>query len=118
MSSSPSYASALKDLQTGRYLQSLETLNALIDTQQDAKTYALLAKTLLQLGFKANAATAYELAGGYEGMSRRDYLTEAVKLHHECGNEDQALTILQRDAWWRHFRRWSGSREREARWSG
>jgi tetratricopeptide (TPR) repeat protein len=94
LSSSTSYASALKDFQTGRYLQCLETLNALIDTQQDAKIYALLAKALLQLGFKANAATAYELAGGYEGMGRRDYLTEAVKLHYECGNEDQALTIL------------------------
>jgi tetratricopeptide (TPR) repeat protein len=97
LSNDISYGLALKDFQAGRYMQALQTLNALMDTQQDPKTYSLLAKTLLQLGFKANAASAYELAGGYEGLSKRDYLVEAIKLHHECGNEEQALTIGMRE---------------------
>ncbi len=62
MNSKVSFSAASRDYQAGRYTQSLATLNQLIDTQKDAKTYALLAKNLLQLGFKSDAAKAYGLA--------------------------------------------------------
>ena len=81
----------------GRYTQSLATLNQLIDVQQDAKTYALLAKNLLQLGFKADAAKAYSLAGKCEGPNSYEYLKQAAKLHYETGNEDEALLIGMRN---------------------
>lgn len=56
LNSKVSFSAASKDYQMGRYTQSLATLNQLMDIQPDAKTYALLAKNLVQLGFKADAA--------------------------------------------------------------
>lgn len=97
MNSKVSFSAASKDYQMGRYTQSLATLNQLIDVQQDAKTYALLAKNLLQLGFKSDAAKAYSLAGKYEGPNAYEYQKLAAKLHYECGNEDEALLIGMRN---------------------
>ncbi|MFT4183608.1 MAG: glycosyl transferase [Rhizobium sp.] len=78
--------------QKGQYTRALETLNQLLNTDTSPKTYALLAKTLLKLGFRSDAAKAYELAGRQK-PHREDYLREALLLHAECGNEDQALSI-------------------------
>jgi Tfp pilus assembly protein PilF len=49
--------------QKGQYTRALETLNELLNVDRSPKTYALLAKTLLKLGFRSDAASAYELAG-------------------------------------------------------
>ncbi len=100
LNSNVSFSAANKDFLAGRYTQSLETLNQLLDIQKDAKTYALLARTLLKLGFKRNAAVAYELAGKYEGPHGPEYMREATKLYHESGDDDMALhlglrTLLQ-----------------------
>jgi len=78
--------------QKGQYTRALETLNELLNVDRSPKTYALLAKTLLKLGFKSDAASAYELAGR-QPPRREDYLREALLLHGECGNDDQALAV-------------------------
>ncbi len=97
MNSKVSFSAASKDYQMGRYTQSLATLNQLIDSQQDAKTYALLAKNLLQLGFKADAARSYALAAQYDSPNAYEYHKQAARLHFECGNEDDALLIGMRN---------------------
>ena len=86
------FSTASKHYQKGRYTQALEVLNQLIDADTSPKTYALLAKTLLKLGFKADAAIAYALAGRQEPV-REDYLREAMLLHFEAGNESEVLAI-------------------------
>ena len=97
MNSKVSFSAASRDYQMGRYTQSLATLNQLMDIQQDGKTYALLAKNLVQLGFKADAAKAYGLAAGCEGPNSYEYAKQAAKLHYETGNEDEALLIAMRN---------------------
>lgn len=86
-----SFAAASKDYQKGQYLSSLEILNKLVDTQQDVKTYVLLAKNLLKLGFKSEAASAYALAGQLDTQPESAYTREAALLYFELGNEDEAL---------------------------
>lgn len=88
-----SFSAASKDYQSGRYVKSLETLNALLETQKDSKTYGLLAKTLLQLGMKADAARAFALAGEAGASSGIEFTRRAAALHLECGNEDDALLL-------------------------
>ncbi len=97
MNSKVSFSAASRDYQAGRYTQSLATLNQLIDTQKDAKTYALLAKNLLQLGFKTDAARSYCLAADCAGQGSLEYLKTAAKIHLEAGNEDEALLIAMRN---------------------
>ncbi|GAA3060461.1 hypothetical protein GCM10010520_06020 [Rhizobium viscosum] len=97
MNSKVSFSAASRDYQAGRYTQSLATLNQLIDTQKDAKTYALLAKNLLQLGFKSDAAKAYGLAADCAPQGAFEFLKIAAKLHLEAGNEDDALLIAMRN---------------------
>lgn len=96
MNSKVSFATASKDYQNGRYLQSLTTLNTLLDEQKDAKTYALLGKNLLQLGMKADAARAFALAGNMDGKAGVEHLRRAAMLHFECGHEEDALLLALR----------------------
>ncbi len=88
-----SFSAASKDYQSGRYTKSLETLNVLLETRQDAKTYALLARTLLQLGMKADAALAFALAGERAGPSGVEFARKAALLHFEVGNHDEAIRL-------------------------
>ena len=97
MNSKVSFSVASREYQTGRYAQSLVTLNQLIDVQKDAKTYALLAKSLLKLGFKSDAAKSYSLAAKCEGPSSYEYYKLAARLHFECGEDDEALLICTRN---------------------
>ncbi|MDM9626401.1 glycosyl transferase [Rhizobium sp. S152] len=91
MNTNISFAAASKDYQKGQYLKSLEILNKLVDTQQDVKTYVLLAKNLAKLGFKNEAASAYALAGGLDSQPESAYTREAALLYYEIGNEEEAL---------------------------
>jgi tetratricopeptide (TPR) repeat protein len=86
------FATASSLYQKGQYTRALETLNQLLNIDTSPKTYALLAKTLLKLGFRSDAAKAYELAGRQLPI-REDYLGEALLLHFATGNEDQALAV-------------------------
>jgi len=86
-----SFAAASKDYQKGQYLKSLQALNQLINTQKDVKTYVLLAKNLLKLGFKPEAAGAYALAGELDSNKESPYTREAALLYFACGDEQQAL---------------------------
>jgi len=86
-----SFAAASKDYQKGQYLKSLEALNTLINTQKDVKTYVLLAKNLLKLGFKSEAAGAYALAGELDSNKESPYTREAALLYFACGEEQPAL---------------------------
>lgn len=79
-----SYSAASKHFKTGRYTDALRTLNRLIDINRDARTYALLAKTLLQLGLKEQAATSYELAYQQNGLDAETYLVESIKLFYSA----------------------------------
>ncbi|WP_416065462.1 glycosyl transferase [Rhizobium sp. ZK1] len=97
MNSKVSFSAASRDYQAGRYTQSLATLNQLIDTQKDAKTYGLLAKNLLQLGFKSDAAKAFGLAADCAPQGAFEFLKTAAKLHLEAGNDDDALLIAMRN---------------------
>jgi len=69
LNSQISYAAASADFRAGRYIQSLTTLNRLLDIQREGRTYVLLAKTLLKLDLKAEAAAAYELAAAIEAVT-------------------------------------------------
>lgn len=80
-----SYSAASKHFKTGQYTQALTTLNKLIDTNRDARTYALLAKTCLRIGMPEQAATSYELAFQQGGMDAESYLVESIKLHYDGG---------------------------------
>ncbi len=92
MNTKNAFVTASGFYQKGQYTRALETLNELLNVDRSPKTYALLAKTLLKLGFKSDAASAYELAGRQKPQ-RDDYLREALLLHNECGNDDQALAV-------------------------
>ena len=87
------YSTAFKQYKKGNYAAALELLNTLMEAERGAKIYALLAKVLVQLGLKSDAAWAYHLAGQEEGPRSDHYLTEAMKLHFACGNEDEALSL-------------------------
>lgn len=91
-----SYSAASKHFKTGQYTQALATLNRLIDTKRDARTYALLAKTCLQIGMPEQAATSYELASEQGGMDAESYLVEAIKLYFDGGQKDKALALSNR----------------------
>ncbi|NLR98967.1 glycosyl transferase [Rhizobium sp. P38BS-XIX] len=92
MNTKNAFVTASNFYQKGQYTRALETLNELMNADRSPKTYVLLAKTLVKLGFKADAASAYELAGR-QPPRRDDYLREALLLHGECGNDDQALAV-------------------------
>lgn len=87
------FTTASRQYQKGQYTEALNQLNHLMNISREAKTYVLLAKVLLKLGFKTDAARAYQLAGEEKGSRSEHYLTEAMKLHFACGNEDEALSI-------------------------
>jgi predicted O-linked N-acetylglucosamine transferase (SPINDLY family) len=91
-----SFSAASKDYQSGHYVKSLETLNSLLETQQDAKIYVLLGRTLQQLGMKADAAMAFTLAGEKAGPSGAEFSRKAAILHFEAGNEDDAQRLALR----------------------
>ncbi|WP_312360864.1 glycosyl transferase [Ensifer sp.] len=87
------FSSASRQYQKGQYTEALTSLNQLLDLTRDAKTYALLAKVLLKLGFRSDAAQAYQLAGEAGGLRSEHFLAEAMKLHFACGNDDEALSL-------------------------
>ncbi|WP_457582295.1 O-linked N-acetylglucosamine transferase, SPINDLY family protein [Ensifer canadensis] len=87
------FSSASRQYQKGQYTEALDSLNQLLDLTRDAKTYALLAKVLLKLGFRSDAARAYQLAGEEGGLRSEHFLAEAMKLHFACGNDDDALSL-------------------------
>lgn len=88
-----SYAAAASDYRAGRYLNGLAKLNRLVDTQKDARTFALLGKTLVKLGMKAEAAQAYMLAADLNSSQADDYREIALLLHFEVGNDDLVLAL-------------------------
>lgn len=87
------FADASKNFQCGRYTDALGALNRLLDHSKDAETYVLLAKTLVALSFKEDAARTYTLAAEQGGSSSEDYYIEAMKLYIEIGQDDLALSL-------------------------
>ncbi len=87
------FSTASRQYQKGQYTDALNQLNVLMEINRDTKTYVLLAKVLVKLGFKAEAARAYQLAGEAGGSRAEDYLTDAMKLYFANGQEDEALSI-------------------------
>lgn len=90
------YFTASKEYQKGNYVPALKVLNELLDVRRDSKTYVLLAKTLVKLGMKAEAAAAYQSASQQAGRREEEYLRRAMNLHFEAGEDDQALLIAKR----------------------
>ncbi|MDQ1197583.1 glycosyl transferase [Agrobacterium sp. SORGH_AS 787] len=88
-----SYSVASKHFKAGRYTEALAALNELIDAKKDARTYALLARTLRQVGLPDQAATAYELAYQQGGMDAEAHLVNSIKLFYECKQNDKALAL-------------------------
>lgn len=89
------YATAAQKYQSGDYMGALGALNHVLNSQQDAKTYSLLARTFLKLDMKSEAAAAFALAGREEGPAQNENLRNAMLLHFECGNEDDALMMAK-----------------------
>lgn len=87
------FADASKNFQRGRYTDALNSLNRLLDDSKDVKTYALLAKTFLALGFREDAARTYTLAGDLGGSRAEDYYADAMKLYYDLGMNDDALRL-------------------------
>lgn len=92
MNTKIAFSTASKYYQKGHYTRALETLNSVLDVDTSPKVYALLAKTLLKLGFRQDAAKAYGLAGRQTPI-REDYLREAMMLHFDDGNEQEVISI-------------------------
>ena len=90
------YFAASKEYQKGNYVPALKVLNELLDVRRDSKTYVLLAKTLVKLGMKAEAAAAYQSAAQEAGRREEEYLRQAMQLYFEAGEDDQALLIAKR----------------------
>lgn len=89
----PTYLGASKEYQQGNYLGALRILNNLIDTRKDARTYVLLARTLLKLDLKEEAAASFSVAGKLGGTDSETWLQNAMELYFECGKEDEALLV-------------------------
>jgi tetratricopeptide (TPR) repeat protein len=79
------YFAASKEYQKGNYIPALQVLNELLDMRRDSKTYTLLAKTLMKLGMKAEAAAAYQSAAQQGGQRAEEHLRHAMKLYFEAG---------------------------------
>lgn len=93
MQSSNLFREASRQYKKGNYLHALKILNALIGPETDARTYALLGKVLESTDMKEQAAIAFAVAGNQPGPKAEDYLKQAMQLHFECGNDDQALAL-------------------------
>lgn len=91
-----SFSIASLEYQKGEYRQALHTLNKLLDIQKDGKTYALLAKTFAKIGLRSDAASIFEVAASYDDAHSTEYRKQAMTLHLECGNEDEALVSGKR----------------------
>ncbi|TRL43009.1 glycosyl transferase [Rhizobium straminoryzae] len=87
------FSDASKSFHRGRYTEALASLNKLLDHATDAKTYTLLARTLVALGFREDAARTYVLAAELGGSRAEDYYAEAMKLYFELGQEEMALSL-------------------------
>jgi predicted O-linked N-acetylglucosamine transferase (SPINDLY family) len=87
------FSNASKSFHKGQYTDALASLNRLLDHSKDAKTYVLLAKTLLALGFREEAARTFALAAELGGSRAEDHYAEAMKIHFELGNDDLALSL-------------------------
>jgi tetratricopeptide (TPR) repeat protein len=91
-----SYKAASQQFRSGQYTASLAIINRLLDVQKDARTYMLLARTLAQLGHKAEAAQSYQLAAELGGQHADDNLIDAIKLYFELGEQEKALALANR----------------------
>jgi hypothetical protein len=91
-----SYPAASASYKAGNYTQALAIINRLLELNADARTYALLGKTLAQLGFKAEACKAYLAAAEQGGNNASEHLVEAIKLNFELGNKNEALALSSR----------------------
>lgn len=91
-----SYKAASQQFRSGQYTASLAIINRLLDVQKDGRTYMLLARTLHQLGHKAEAAQSYLLAADAGGQHADDNLIDSIKLYFEIGDKDKALALANR----------------------
>ncbi|MBR0556434.1 glycosyl transferase [Ciceribacter sp. L1K23] len=89
------FSAASKHYQKRDYMGALEALNQLLGVQQDGKTFDLLAKTLVGVGMKAEAATAYQNAAKVEPEQADGFLRKAMNLFLEAGEDDKALLIAK-----------------------
>ncbi len=91
-----SYKAASQQFRSGEYTASLVTINRLLDVKKDARTYTLLARTLQQLGHKAEAAQSFQLAAELGGQHADDNLLESIRLYFKLGEQDKALALSNR----------------------
>lgn len=91
MNAEAAYFAASKAYQKGQYVPALEHLSRLLDVSGDAKTFVLLAKTLIKLNMPAEAAASYQKAAEAGGRRADEYLLRAMELHVEAGDDDSAL---------------------------
>lgn len=91
-----SYKTASQQFRSGDYTASLVTLNRLLDIKKDARTYTLLARSLQQLGHRAEAAQSFQLAAELGGQHADDNLIDCIRLYFELGEQDKALALASR----------------------
>jgi predicted O-linked N-acetylglucosamine transferase (SPINDLY family) len=87
------FSDASKSFHRGHFTEALTSLNKLLDHSKDAKTYTLLARTLVALGFREDAARTYVLAAELGGSRAEDYYAEAMKIYFDLGQDDLALSL-------------------------
>ncbi|MCO5733013.1 glycosyl transferase [Rhizobium sp. SSA_523] len=93
MTSQSLFSNASKSYHKGDFTEALTSLNQLLDHNRDVKTYALLARTLMALGFREDAARTYVLAAELGGSRAEDYYAEAMKTYFDLGEDDLALSL-------------------------
>ncbi|MBP2548055.1 putative O-linked N-acetylglucosamine transferase (SPINDLY family) [Neorhizobium galegae] len=87
------FSDASKSFHRGHFTEALTSLNKLLDHSKDAKTYSLLARTLVALGFREDAARTYVLAAELGGSRAEDHYAEAMKIYFDLGHDDLALSL-------------------------
>lgn len=87
------YALAIKKFQQGKYDDALAVVSKLLAVDKSAANYALLAKTFLKLGMRAEAAYAFEEAGRLSTDRQVEYYGNAVKLHFTVRNPVETIRV-------------------------
>ncbi|MEO3384921.1 glycosyl transferase [Mesorhizobium sp. CAU 1741] len=96
MNAEAAYFAASKAYQKGQYVPALQLLNRLLDVSGDAKTFVLLAKTLIKLNMPAEAAASYQRAAEAGGRREEEYTLRAMELYVEAGDDDSALLAARK----------------------
>ena len=93
MRDTPSLSAATGLYAKGDYPAALAMLNTLIEQRPEAAAYELIARILLRLDMKAEAAAACRQAAQLDPQRSDALLLDAMRLYFAAGEKDEALRV-------------------------